>query len=328
VAKSTRWNARLRAMAAVICVSMAAAATGGCGDDAESSGSEVGLRVTRDFGRALAVSENRAPLDGHGTVLRLLDDYANTTKSHHGLVIASINGLKHEPEDPSKEFGAYEKVWVLNVNGIESDVWPKDYKLFPGDVAQWDLRDWDVTLDVRATVGAFPETFSRGMFGRRFPVSVRCEKADSAPCIRVTDALRDAGVDPQGAQPPTQLPPKGQIRRASILVGAWRHWKDRPWPQRIQRGTRYSGVFARFAAGGHRLHLLDWNQKAVKTEGSGTGLIAAIRPTEEDLVWLVTGVDELGVDRASRGLNTKSLRDAFAVAVTDDGVEKLPMPPR
>jgi hypothetical protein len=41
----------------------------------------------------------------------------------------------------------------------------------------------------------------------------------------------------------------------------------------------------------------------------------------------VTGVDREGVERASRALNRETLRDAFAVAVTDRGPEKLPLLP-
>ena len=43
---------------------------------------------------------------------------------------------------------------------------------------------------------------------------------------------------------------------------------------------------------------------------------------------MVTGVDELGVERAAKALNGRDLRDAFAVAVTDQGIEKLPLAPR
>jgi hypothetical protein len=75
------------------------------------------------------------------------------------------------------------------------------------------------------------------------------------------------------------------------------------------------------------MRLLDWNTRVVRNVGAGAGLVAAIQPTEEDLVWLVTGIDNAGVDRAARALNSRDLRDAFAVAVTADGVEKLPLPP-
>ena len=49
-----------------------------------------------------------------------------------------------------------------DVNGIETDEDAPEYELYPGDVVQWDLRYWYVTLDVRATVGAFPQMATEG----------------------------------------------------------------------------------------------------------------------------------------------------------------------
>ncbi len=140
--------------------------------------------------------------------------------------------------------------------------------------------------------------------------------------------MRDAGVAIDGSRPRGGLPQSGEPQRARVLVGPWKSWRKRAWPSRIDAGPRYSGVFARFSPGAGELRLLDWNGHRVGAVGSGTGLVAAIRPTEEDLLWLVTGVDEQGVARAANALNARQLRDAFAVAVTDDGVQKLPLTPR
>jgi hypothetical protein len=53
--------------------------------------------------------------------------------------------------------------------------------------------------------------------------------------------------------------------------------------------------------------------------------VAALRPTDIELVWIVTGVDDAGLLRAARALTRRSLRDAFAVAAGPGGVEKLPV---
>ena len=42
--------------------------------------------------------------------------------------------------------------WFYFVNGIEAAVGAADYELSPGDVVQWDYRNWRVTPDVRATL--------------------------------------------------------------------------------------------------------------------------------------------------------------------------------
>ena len=315
-----------RRAALVGLVALVTAGFGGCGDSAEPSGPTVTQRITRDFGHELLASEQSAPLAGHGTVLRLLREYEEVKTSAGGSAVSSIDGLKADWERKSENDD--ESTWALIVNGIEADEEPGKYKLYPGDVIQWDLRYWYVTLDVRATVGAFPQTFTRGVFGKRFPVTVECARPSDTSCARVKGALRDAGVAIDGSPPAGGLPPRGQPQRARVLVGPWRYWRGRAWPQRIDDGARYSGVFARFSPDAGELRLLDWYAHRLRAEGPETGLVAAQRPTEEDLLWMVTGVDELGVERAAKALNGRDLRDAFAVAVTDQGIEKLPLAPR
>jgi hypothetical protein len=305
----------------VLVLAIAAGTAAGCGDSAEPSGPTVSQRITLDFGRETIASQESAPLEGHGTLLRLLKGYEDVKTRFDGQAIDSIDGRAAQRE------GEDETTWVTNVNGIETDETAPKYRLYPGDVVQWDLRDWYVTLDVRATVGAFPQTFTRGVFGRRFPVTVECAPTSAAACARVKGALRDAGVATDGSRPPGGRPPGGQPQRAKVLVGPWSRWREREDPRRISEGPRYSGIFARFSPDGRELRLLDWNAHRVRAAGAGTGLVGAIRPTEEDLLWLVTGVDERGVQRAAEALTSEDMRDAFAVAVTAEGIEKLPLPP-
>jgi hypothetical protein len=85
-------------------------------------------------------------------------------------------------------------------------------------------------------------------------------------------------------------------------------------------------VFARFIDDGERLELLDARGGVARTAGPGTGLIAATRVGEEEgISFFVTGVDAAGVDAAAGALDERTLRDAFAVAVTREGVTKLPV---
>jgi hypothetical protein len=294
-----------------------------CGDDsAEPAGPTVTLHVTRDFGRELLSREDDALLPQHGTVTRVLAGYHDVGKDWGGLIVRSIDGLAHDGDRGTP-------IWVLNVNGIEADEFPARYRLHPGDVVQWDLRELtDIDLDVRATVGAFPETFTRGVFGRRFPVRLQCARPTSSACGEVRRKLRKAGVRVDGSRPPGALPRRGLPRRARVLVGTWDRLRHSRWATRVETGPGDSGVFARFSPDGRELRLLDWNAHHVRTEGAGTGLIAAMRPTEEDLRWLVTGVDELGLERAVAALDSSRIRNTFAAVVTGDGVEKLPLPPR
>ena len=108
-----------------------------------------------------------------------------------GRFVQSIDGLKGGGSGGSVD-------WFYFVNGVEADVGAAEYELSPGDVVQWDYRNWRGTPDVRAIVGAFPEPFLNGTEGKRRPVRVECDDADEA-CETVKRALRDAGVPATGS---------------------------------------------------------------------------------------------------------------------------------
>jgi len=55
------------------------------------------------------------------------------------------------------------------------------------------------------------------------------------------------------------------------------------------------------------------------------GLVFALQPRAEELVWVVTALDEEGLDAGARALEAGKLRDAYAVAATGDRVDKLPL---
>ena len=54
--------------------------------------------------------------------------------------------------------------------------------------------------------------------------------------------------------------------------------------------------------------------------------LGAMKPTEQDLVWLITGVDAAGVERAARALGSDELQNAFALVVTPERSYKVPLP--
>ena len=83
-------------------------------------------------------------------------------------------------------------------------------------------------------------------------------------------------------------------------------------------------MFARFGEDGG-LKLLDERGRTVRDAGTGAGLVAALIPRDDELVWVVTGGSERAVDAAASALDAATLRDAFAVAVTPSGAEKLPL---
>jgi hypothetical protein len=107
-----------------------------------------------------------------------------------------------------------------------------------------------------------------------------------------------------------------------VVVAPWQRAKIVSAVAVLQKGPQQSGVFAQVRDG--RLQLLRPDGSVGREAPPGTGLVAAFAPSQDEIVWLVTGLDQSGVDRAAKALDRGSLRDAYAVAATPTGVVKLP----
>jgi hypothetical protein len=294
---------------------MAAAALAGCGLGAGPAPGGVQLTVTRDFG-ARALSHSGAPrVRGQETVMSLLLRNDRVTTKYGGGFVESIDGQAggQEQEQPID--------WFYYVNGIEAPKGAAATNVHPGDHVWWDLHDWSQTDDVPAVVGSFPEPFLNGIEGKRLPVRVECEAAQSDPCRTVVARLRGLGVPAAIAAIGSGAEPDA----LQVMVGRWVAVRGDPSTQGIERGPRTSGVYARFATDGSELTLLDGQGGATGTLGAGAGLIAATRNAEKAVVWVVTGTDEAGVEHAAQAFDTSALHDRFALAVTATG-KQMPLP--
>lgn len=301
-------------LACIAAAGLAVLAGCGVGPGAERSGAGVDLRVTRDFGHQLVLAENELRIREDETVMRLLKRNADVDTRFGGGFVQSIDGVAGRGTGGTSD-------WFYYVNGIEADEGAADYEVSPGDVIQWDRRDWSETADVRAIVGAFPQPLLDGLGGKRFPVRVECQDSDSAPCGAVKQTLRDAGIPASGSS----LGAPGNQNVARVVVADWARARELPTARLVELGPRRSGVFARFTAEGETLELLGEDGEPVRTAGGGAGLVAALRPTDDELLWLVTGVDEAGVAAAAAALRPQALRDAFAIAAIGGRVAKLPL---
>ena len=114
-----------------------------------------------------------------------------------------------------------------------------------------------------------------------------------------------------------------------IVVGPWRALRGESTAKLLEKGPQRSGVFAKPAADGRSIALLDEHGSATRTLGPGTGLIAAtqVRDLKEqvsDPVWIVTGTDDAGVAAAASALDEGALNGRFAVAIADGKPIGLP----
>ena len=250
------------------------------------------------------------------TVMRMLRSKFDVTTRFGGRFVQSINGLSGQ--------GAGGQVdWFFWVNGVEADKGAAEWQVKPGDVIQWDRRDWSAAMRVPAIVGAYPEPFTSGLGGKRRPVRIECDDVSSAPCKEARARLESAGVPTSGSS----LGAPGTEEITRLVVARWPKARGVRGASQLEDGPDASGVFARFSKDGKTLELLDGNGAPVRTvhRGDGVGLVLALQPRADELAWIVTALDERGLEAGVRALDTRRLRNAFAVAATGDRVQKLPL---
>lgn len=292
-------------------------ALAGCGLGAGSTPKDVQLSVTRDFGAHVLHQAHAPQVVGEETVMSLLQRNATVTTRYGGGFVQSIDGLSggSESGDPVD--------WFYYVNGVEATKGGAATVVHPGDRIWWDRHDWSQTEDVPAVVGSFPEPFLAGIEGKRLPLRVECVEAESSACQGVLGRLRSLGVPAalasiSGGDEPETL---------RVLVGPLSKLIADPGVHQIESGPRYSGVYVRFGSGAKTLQLLDAAGRTVLTLAAHSGLVAATRYHEEAPVWVVTGTDEYGVNRAAAALGEATLRNHFAIALPSTGAPlALPVP--
>jgi hypothetical protein len=308
---------RAGALLAALALAGCGLATAGCGfGEGEEREGGASVRITRDFGHSEVGAARVARVREDQTVMKLLQSEFDVDTRFGGRFVQAIDGIEAESAGGQVD-------WFFFVNGVEAGVGAAEYELSPGDRVQWDYRDWSATMRVPAIVGAFPEPFLHGLEGRRRPVRVECEDEDARVCDEAKERLEGVGVSPTGAS----LGAPGTETVTRLVVARWPRARIVRGASGLEEGPEATGVFARFEPGRRALELLDQSgEPARRVEaGDGVGLVLAMRPRDEELVWLVTALDERGLEAGVRALAADRLRDAFAVAVRGRTVEKLPL---
>ena len=95
----------------------------------------------------------------------------------------------------------------------------------------------------------------------------------------------------------------------------------------LERGPERSGVFARFADDGRRSSCSTsrgtW--RAPSGRATAPALVVALRPRADELVWLVTGLDEAALEAGARALTERPAARRLRRGGDRRRVEKLPL---
>jgi hypothetical protein len=300
---------------------LAALAAAGCGlgpGEQEPARSGAQLVVTRDFGAEELGRSRLDSLPAGETVMRWLQRRFEVDTRYGGGFVQSIDGLAGGSENGRRHD------WFFFVNGIESEVGAASRTVHAGDRVWWDHRDWSTAQRVPAVVGSFPEPFTSGIDGERLPVRIDCASSVDRECDEVERRLRDQGVVGVAK---AGLGASSGIEILRIVVAPWSEARREPVAAQLERGPQASGVFARPAADGSEIELLDEAGEVRRTLGPGSGLVAAVRFGDQQPTWFVTGTDAAGVAAAAAALDEEVLHNSFAAAIEDGIAVPLPVRP-
>jgi hypothetical protein len=309
---------RVRIAVAAVAVALGCA---GCGFGPGVAAKGVDVRVTENFGTQKLGDANASKVTG--TVMQALQRSFKVGTAYGGGFVESIDGHSGSKSG--------EVDWFYYVNGIQAAKGAASTQLHKGDHIWWDLHDYSATDSIPAVVGSFPEPFTNGVGGQRYPTIVECVNGKSAPCQTVTSELSSFKI------PVSQ----GGVGYGSgndsigVVVGPWKQIDGELAAELIKFGPGASGVYARFVEDGSELELLGADGKVAKTFGPDTGLVAAVNGngagnSNAVPTWLITGTDAAGVAAAAKALTPARLADRFALVVhagTDYPVPILAHPP-
>jgi hypothetical protein len=304
----------MRLSRAVALAVLAVVTLAGCGLGAGSAPSGVSLLVTSRFGAHVIHASGTLKVEGQETAMSLLQRNYRVDTGDGGGFVESVDGVAggHEAGQPVD--------WFYYVNGVEATKGADATNVRSGDRIWWDRHDWSQTEGVPAVVGSFPEPFLHGIEGKRLEVRVECASLAGSACRTVAARLRALGVSSVTGPIASTVDPSV----LSVIVAPWASIGARLGVQGLEHGPRASGIYARFSADGGQLSLLDQEGRTVQTLSAEAGLIAATRQGESAPVWLVTGTDGPGVERAAQAFDESTLEDRFAIALTAAGAVSLP----
>jgi hypothetical protein len=305
----------------VMAFSIIAAMLAGCTDTAEPASSQgstlsVGIVATRDFGWEL-IFDRAAEIEGGDSAQEALREVAEVGMA--GSYIEGIEGI----------YGNQEYYWFYYINGILSNVFASGYEPRDGDIEHWDFHDWSYSMHGNsAIIGDFPEPFLHGYAGQVYPTLIAYNGDLQREAEGLRDKLQGLGVGEVSVKSATELSSDEKEFSNLILVCT----SDFELIAELNEVYDRLGLFAHFED--DWLKLLNAKGEVMEEYGTGSGVIqAAQSPWNpkgsyacENVVWMVSGVDEAGVKNAVDALINRysEIQYAFSVVVTDGEIIRVP----
>jgi hypothetical protein len=272
----------------------------GCGSTSSQSveGPATSVTITENFGTTVLLKKSDVPATSGLTALRQLETGDDVTTAYGGRYVKSIAGIAEDSD----------RSWLFYVDGVESKVGATAARLKPGQTVQWDIHAWQTVQGGGAIVGAYPLPL------KTQGVRLVCAERHSVPCRITRRQLTKSGIVVNPHAP------------ARIVVGPWNDIQGFDGVPDLTKPGDTNGAFAEFSKNGEKLtpYFADGTGDQAITRGAGLLAAFSIGP---DVVWVVTGTDQLGAEKAASLLNNEAgqLTNKFAFAVGDDA-EQIALP--
>lgn len=284
---------------------------------------KVDLIVTTDYGHNKIFAKNVGLVKdevGMEVLFRNLD----IQTAYGGGFVNAINGIESQYTFFTGK--NRKKVdWFYWVNGILAPIGIAEYKPQPGDVIWWDHHNWSTTMFVPAVIGAYPQPFKNGFWGKNPGTMIMYCEEWQAEAEKLKASLLEQGVkqidvipyNPELVKKPSKY---------CILLGPWEELrKDNEMLQDINMKNKLLGVYVKFAEG--KVAGLNYKGKAIVTYDNAGAIYSftahqgGIKP-----IWLITGSNKEGTHKAWELLMNKpeTIDKYFGVVVTEKEVLNVP----
>jgi hypothetical protein len=280
------------------------------------------IAATRNFGQELLFDKTIEIQEGPDA-LQALQKAAEVDTAYGGGFVNSINGISSQ----YKGLQSSRQDWFLYINGLMSNSGAGDYDLHEGDTELWDFHDWSFHQFTPAVTGWFPEPFLHGYGGIIRPTIIVSEGDFQTMANQIKNKLKDAGVRDVSIESAAGLTREKKETANIILLGTG----DDPLIAELNKGWKRLGFWAHIE--NHQLIILDSQGQISASPEKECGLIQATQNpwnpngtgAAENTVWMITGTDKRGVELAAGAVvDSKATAGAFAAAITEDTVYRLP----
>ncbi len=290
----------------------------------ETDTTTVRVIATQNFGQELIFDETVA-IDADTCALEALTQVASVEQAYGGGFVTAINGICSEyTSDPPVQ-----KDWFFYINGMQGNTGALDYILQPGDIEHWDFHDWGFQTLIPATTGNLPEPFRHGYNGAVHPTIITYQNGWEEEAQDIAGRLSQLGIDNASTKSISELSKQEKESANLLILGTM----DCQLILEMNQVWRQLGFYAYFED--DRLVILNQKGEVAAEYEAGAGLLQATQSPWnqkgtlacENVVWMVSGTDEVGIKSAVDVLINQydKFQYAYAAVIAQGVIIKIPL---